>query len=374
MPVKIRLRAILCLGLACLWFVSMPLAAAVVDGLYEARVPVADQSSAQRTAALQQAFDAVLVRVSGTRAAAGALAASLGNPSQYIQQYRYEKAPPDPSASVSPVSTPSLVLWAKFDRTVVNNALHSAHAFQWGVERPRTLVWLTLADTPGGRILTAADNSPLMQALVTAAQQRGVPLLFPQMDGPDKAAVGAPDVTGFNLERVRQASQRYRTDAVLMGSVTPFGAGQFAAHWELLYPDRAESWDTPAGDEVVVAVDGVQTSADRYAARYAIAPDAGDLAGVPLQVDNVMTLDAYAKVSAYLAGLTPVRAVHVQQVAKGSVYFTLDIHGSLDNLESALVLGGSMTAVGEAPAAATRAATEGALPAAPLHYSYASGP
>ena len=373
------LRVSLCLLFAGLWLAaaSSPARGAVVQGLYEARVPVADQSAAQRSAALQQAFAAVLVKVTGTRAAAGALAGTLGSPSQYVQQYRFEKVAPDPSAPpAQPPAAPALVLWARFDATVVDNALHAAHAPQWGDERPRTLVWLALADAPGGRILAATDNSYLMQALATAAQQRGVSFVFPQMDGPDKSTLGVPDLAGFNTDRIRQASQRYKADAVLVGSVTPFGTGQFTAHWQLISTDRIETWDTPAGDEVLVAVDGVQTSADRFAARYAIAPGAGELAGVLLQVDNVTSLDAYAKVLSYLGSLTPVRAVHVERVAQGSVYFSLDIHGSLDNLESALVLGGMMAAPAavSAPPAASGAPVPGALPAAPLRFDYSPGP
>ena len=372
------LRVSLCLLLAGFWLAaaSSPARGAVVQGLYEARVPVADQSAAQRSAALQQAFAAVLVKVTGTRAAE-TLVSVLGSPSQYVQQYRYEKLPPDPSIpAAQPAAAPSLVLWARFDATVVDNALHAAHAPQWGAERPRTLVWLALADAPGGRILAATDNSYLMQALATAAQQRGVSFVFPQMDGPDKSSIGVPDLAGFNTDRIRQASQRYKADAMLVGSVTPFGTGQFTAHWQLISADRIETWDTPAGDEVLVAVDGIQTSADRFAARYAIAPGAGDLAGVPLQVDNVTSLDAYAKVLSYLGTLTPVRAVRVERVAQGSVYFSLDIHGSLDNLESALVLGGMMAAPAAvaAPPAPSSAPVPGALPATPLHFDYTPGP
>lgn len=372
-PVSTLRRSSLCLLLAVLWLAAAPSRAVTMTGLYEARVPVTDQSSSGRSAALQQAFAAVLVKVTGSRAAAGALATVLGNPSQYMQQYRYEKVT-DPT---QPTAPPTQVLWAKFDPTVVGNALRGAHAPQWGVERPRTLVWIALGDVPGGRVLTAADNTYLMQALLTAAQQRGVELVFPQMDGPDKNAIGVPDLTGFNAERIRQASERYKPDAMLVGSVTPLGTGQFAAHWELVSADRIESWDTPAGDEVLVAVDGVQTSADRYAARYAIAPDAGDLNGVPLEIDKVTSLDAYAKVLSYLGSLTSVRAVHVERVAQGSLYLSVDVHGSLDNLESALVLGGSLTTASapvQAPGTATHAPLPGALPAEPLRYAYAPGP
>jgi uncharacterized protein len=344
---------------ACL--LSMPARGVVVSGLYEARVPVADQSGPERSNALQQAFDAVLVRVTGDRAAGGSLAVTLGNPNQYIQQYRYEQAPVDPA---NPSAAPGLVLWAKFDASVVDKGLRAAHARVWGAERPRTLIWLALPD----RILNATDATPLMQALFTAAQQRGIVLLFPQMDSADKAAVSAADITGFNDQRIREASKRYHADAVLAGAVLP-AEGQFAARWQWLAPDKVEDWQTPAGDQVLVSVDGVQVAADRFAARYAVAPDSTDQDGVALQVDGITSLDAYAKVLAYLGGLTTVRAVHVQHVAGGSVYYSLDIHGNLDNLESALLLGGLLSDVGTAAPAATSAQAAAAIPA-PLHYSY----
>lgn len=360
MPVK-RLGPLV---IASLLFASWlaPAHAVIMNGLYEARVPLTDQSSAQRAAALQQAFAVVLVRVTGNRAAAGALTGALGNPSQYVQQYRYEKVDADPVNNVPA----GLMLWAKFDAGVIAKALNAAHAPLWGAERPRTLVWLVSPES-GGRILNAADNSALMQALLTAAQQRGITLAFPQMDSQDRAAIGIPDLTALNAERIRAASARYQPDAVLVGVMSP-AEGQFAARWEWLAPDKVEDWQTPAGDAAVVAVDGIQVAADRFAARYAIAADAPDQTGVPLQVDGIASLDAYAKVSDYLKGLTPVRAVHVERVGQGSVFYSLDIHGRLDNLESALVLGGLLSdAAIAAPAGATGSA--GAVPA-PLHYGY----
>lgn len=374
MPVKNPARLFVC-ALAAAWMVvGAPVHAALVPGLYEARVPVADQSSAARAAALQQAFAAVLVKVTGARSVPPALTTALGDASHYVQQYRYEQAPTDPNAQLSSPQSPALLLWAQFDPRVVNGAITAAHAPLWGAERPRTLVWLALADAPGGRLLPASDGSVLMQALETAAQQRGIVLLFPQLDPVDRAALGVPDVTGFNLDRIRQASSRYHADAVLVGSITPFGTGQYAAHWQLLAGADQQGWDTPPGDEVVTAVDGVEISADRYAARLAVGADAGDLNGIPLAVQGVTSLDIYAKVLAYLNGLTPVRAVRVQRMEQGSAYFSLDAHGSLDNLRSALVLGGLLApadAAGTpAPSAATGAA---AVSTAPLLYRYVPG-
>ena len=369
MPVKTPRHLVLCSLAAILWMAAaVPARAALITGLYEARVPVADQSASARSSTLQQAFAAVLVKVTGARSVPAPLSASLGDAAHYVQQYRYEQVSADPSAP----QTPTLVLWARFDAKVVNDAVAAAHAPLWGAERPRTLVWLALQDTPGGRLLPASDNSFLMQALVTAAQQRGIALVFPQMDTVDHAALGVPDVSGFAADRIRQASVRYHADSLLVGSITPFGAGQYAAHWQLMSATDQQNWETPPGDEVVTAVDGVQVSADRYAARYVIAAGAGELTGVALSVQGVTTLDIYAKVLAYLNGLTPVRTVHVQRLAQGSAYFTLDAHGTLEGLQSALVLGGLLTPVDSiTSASATASGTSGA---APLLYRYVPAP
>jgi hypothetical protein len=350
--------------------------AATVTGLYEARAPVTDQSSAARSAALQQAFTTVLIKVTGLRAVPAPLTALAADALDYAQQYRFEQVPPDPNAPPATApQAPTLVLWARFDPRKLNDAIAAAHAPLWGAERPVTLVWLALGDTPGGRLLPATDTSYLMQALVTAAQQRGVTLVFPQMDAVDKAALGVPDVTGFNLGRIQQVSQRYHTDAVLVGTVTPFGAGQYAAHWQLLDGIDQQNWQTPPGDEVVTAVDGVEVSADRYAARYAIPADASDISGVPLAVQGVVGLDIYAKVLAYLTGLTPVRAVHVERMQQGSAYFSIDARGTLDNLRTALGLGGLLVPVDAAAPPATGAAPAGGSVATqPMLYRYNPGP
>src|SRR5262249_35611715 len=150
---------------------------------------------------------------------------------------------------------------------------------------------------------------------------------------------------GFDADRIRLASQRYHADAELVGVLSPAPGGQFSARWQLLTGAGAESWVTPPGDEILAGVDGVQNAADKFAARLAISPAAVDQDPVAVEVDGVTTLDAYAKVLAYLNGLTPVRAVRVERVGQGSVSYSIDIHGSVEGLQSALVLGGLLTAM-----------------------------
>jgi hypothetical protein len=355
-----RLPAVVCMLLAALSHPG-PAHAALVTGLYEVRVPVVDRTAGARRVAVQQGLAVVLVKVTGERNLGGPLVGVLAHADQYVQEYRYEQAPPDPSQPAASQSQ-NLLLWAKFDADVVNQAAHAAGAPVWGGERPRTLVWLAVQEGNASHILNTGDSSFLVPALEAAADQRGLALVLPQMDGPDRSAIGLPDVTGFLQDRVLQASARYKPDAVLVGTVTPFGTGQYAARWQLLYGSSPQAWETPPAAESDAATDGVQGAADRYAERLAIGAGAGDLEGVSLAVDGVTSLDAYGKLLHYLEALTPVRAVHVERVEQGSVYFGVDVHGTLDILEQTMVLGGML-----APAVGTPLTT----PAQPLRYRYA---
>lgn len=384
------LRPILLILLASGACVPFQAHAGIVSGLYEARVAVADQSPDARRAALQQAFAAVLVRITGERALSGPLMLLSSNASQYLQQYRYEQAAAMPGVPTAPATNsaalqtavvPALQLWARFDSKVVNRAVQDAHAPLWGAERPITMVWLALQDSASGRILTATDTSVVMQGLSAAASARGINLVFPQMDGPDHAAVAIADVSGVVKDHIRQASARYKPDAILVGDLYPSNATQFAARWQLWLGPQEFTWVTGSADETSVAADGVHVAVDRFAERLAIAPDAGDLDGVSLQVDGISTLDAYARVLAYLGGLTPVRAVHVQKVEHDSLYLSIDAHGSLDNLQEAMVLGGALQPTEATPPATTAVATAttptsvaAAIPTTSLHYLYTPQP
>ncbi|MBU6470804.1 MAG: DUF2066 domain-containing protein [Gammaproteobacteria bacterium] len=338
--------------------------AAIVTDLYEASVPVPDQSAGARNVALQQALAAVLVKVTGERSAGGvpALASLLQNPSQFLQQYRYEQAP---GANGTPaltyydltrVGTPAipltgLLLSARFDPEVVDQAVRAAHEPLWGRERPATLVWIAFQDGSNVSIVSASGNSAIVQAMNSAAQQRGVTLMFPAMDAVDQQAIGIPDITEDNTARIQQASQRYKPDATLIGSIYMTTPGQYAARWQLTVGNQTASWTTPPNNLTSVAADGVQTAADNYAKWFALAADAVGQDGVTLSVTGISGVDAYAKVLAYLGKLTPVKSVQVTRVDNHTVYFSLDTRGSLANLQQAVLLGDLLKTA--APAAAS---------------------
>lgn len=363
-PVRHTLARISGLLLGMLLCAGMSAHATVVTGLYEASVPVADQSAAVRRVALQQALAAVLVKVTGERSAGGvpALADLVQDPARFLQQYRYEQAPTaggtaaltyyDLTRTGMPAIPPTgLLLSARFDPEVVDQAVRAAHEPLWGRERPATLVWIALQNGASVSIVSASSNPAIAQAMNSAAEQRGVPLIFPAMDTVDQQAIGIPDIMQDNSARIQQASLRYKPDATLVGTIYMTTPGQYAARWQLTVDTQTAAWTTPPGDLASVAADGVQTAADNYAKWFALAPDAVGLSGVRLSVSGISGVDAYAKVLAYLGQLTPVESVQVTRVENHTVYFSLDTRGDLANLQQAVLLGDLLKTA--APAAAS---------------------
>ena len=350
---------------------SLSAHATVVTGLYEASVPVPDQSAAARRVALQEALAAVLVKVTGERSAGGvaALANLIQDPSQFLQQYRYEQAPTtgstpaltyyDLTRTGTPAIPPTgLLLSAKFDPEVVDQTVRAAHEPLWGQERPTTLVWIAFQDSNNVSIVSASNNPTIAQALNSAAQQRGVPLLFPSMDAVDQQAIGVPDITQDNSVRIQQASQRYKPDATLVGTIYMTTPGQYAARWQLTAGAETQSWTTPPSDLASVATDGVQTMADNYAKWFALAPGVAGASGVTLSVTGIDSVTAYAKVLTYLGQLTPVKSVQVMRVDSHTVLFSVDTRGDIANLQQAVLLGGLLKSA--APAAVSGTTPSGA--------------
>ncbi|MDE2090940.1 MAG: DUF2066 domain-containing protein [Gammaproteobacteria bacterium] len=357
--------------------------AAVMPGLYEASVSVPDQSATARSVGLQQSLAAVLVKVTGDRNAPGlpALAAVLKDPSQFLQQYRYQQVSTDGSASPTPTvmfdltrtGTPAipptgLMLWAKFDPEVLDHAVRAADEPLWGQERPVTLVWLVIEDASSKTIVSATNNPAVVQAMTNVADERGIALIFPRMDAQDQQAIAYPDISNDDVTHIQQASKAYKADATLVGSVYMTTPGQYAARWQLSSSAGSQAWTATPDTLATVTNDGIQTAADHFAQWFAVAAGAAGETGVTVSVSGINSVDVYAKVLAYLSGLTSVKGVQVTQVGKGTVYFSLDTRGSLDNLRQTMLLGGLLKQVTLAAPVATAAAP---ATAAVLQFQYA---
>ncbi len=318
--------------LIMLWL-PLAVAEAAPAKLFESEVVVANQSAGVRAHAMKTALQRVLVRVTGQNSVLSNEPAKelLDDPAQLVQQYRYFTVPKS--------EPPVLKLWVQFDGDAIRQALQEQGVTYWGTERPDTLVWLAVEDRGNRYVVAADDGTDVYRQVERAARQRGVPVLFPLMDLQDQAKVRFSDIWGGFFENVLEASKRYNPQAVLIGRLNRSPSGGWSSRWQLEVAGAPSSWSDSRQQLDALAQQGIDETADILASRFAVSQAGGNLNTVNISVSNVDSLTDYARLGEYLAGLTAVVGVQVEQVTGSSIQYALQLNGSLQDLTHTVTIG-----------------------------------
>jgi hypothetical protein len=290
-----------------------------VEGLYEG-TGAGDATDGGRAAAATEALRQVVVRLTGRRAAATdpGLVALYADAPRLARTFR-------PSAGNQVVA---------FDPEALEARLLQAGQRLWSRERPLTLVLLVNARPGAPRALGAEPE--VRRAVMSAAQLRGLPLLWPTGLPPSIEPLRADDALAGRLEPLRDLARQYGADAVLVGRVAPG-----ATSWVWAGP-AGEGSANGGGDE------GVQALADRFGAQFATA---GVRAGqIDAVVRGVRDLAGYALAGNALAALANVRAVSLEEVSGESLHFRVAFDGDADALRRAARDSGRFAPDDSAPA------------------------
>jgi hypothetical protein len=304
--------------------------AATFPNLYSVTVNQDPAATDQRAAATQAAFTAVLVRVTGNRYAGSDpdLLALVRDASRYTTQYGTDR---QGRAIVG------------FNATRVDQALTGLNVRIWGSERPLTLVWTVVDDGQGGRALLGAGEPPadatpatvdlltmLRTELAAVADERGLPIVLPQLDAEDLAAVSIDDIASGLDDRVLAASARYRADAVLIGRLHPGLVGN-DVEWLLLKDGERRMLEGTG------VRDGLDAVADQYASELSVV---GSATTSRLRVLDVKTADDYGRVMSYLEKVSALQSVDVESLERGTLTVRVAARGDARVLERVLALGG----------------------------------
>jgi len=318
--------------------------AAVVEHMFEVSLPVVNQDKDIRKAAFEQGFIEVLARVSGSSIAAAQLDVSTA--SRYVQQYRYlvldkpvqQKETPD-SLDV-PVA--NFNLWVRFNEGLVKELLRENSLSIWGKERPTVLLWLVVRDGGNRYVLRKIDKSTIKQAVEKEARRRGLPIVWPKFDQIDQQSVLFADIWGNFWDPVITASERYKTDAVMIGRMN-WVNNIWQVDWSLNLNKKTDSWKLKALDIQALMASGIDVATDQIASRFAVLEDMGNEGELIIQINNISHVQGYAKVSHYLSSLAPVKNVFATQVLKDSVRFQIEMIGNQDDLKRIIALGRTLT-------------------------------
>lgn len=260
--------------------------------LYQAQVPLAGSTEADRSAGFALALEAVAVRVSGRRDAASSAAITGADPSRYVQRYS---------------TSADRKLTVGFDPKAVSNLLQQAGLPFWAAERP-----LTVIDAPGADPVEG-DR---------AAQWRGLPV---QWGGELPSRVTG--AAGASLRGVPGAGGYDWTFSHAGQSVQ--GRGSIA--------------------------DGINLAADALAARYA-PPSSRGTSTFALRIAGIEDLRAYAGLLAYFAKLSIVRDASVAALEGGMLRLEVTMRGDQELLGRLAAMDGRLLPVTVDPATAGRGA------------------
>lgn len=317
---------------------SVDILAVEVMNLYDAEVPVRDQSTEIRQEAFPKALERVLIRLSGNRSIAEMPEGRniLAVASRYVLQYQYQSV----ELVKNRTGASSLLLKVEFDGRALIHRMQRGNLPVWGSNRPSTLIWLGIQQGYKRRILAEGDEDEVRTVLDTEAYQRGLPLLFPLMDLDDRAQVEFADIGGGFATRVLDASARYEADIVVTGVlVQQNDKAPWTSHWTV-YRDKVSSRWTSHGSLQDVVTAGIDGIADILASRYAVKGGEQDLRNeIRLEITHILRLQNYAKVLNHLKSLSSVISVQPIFVHGDTVRYKLLIQGDQQNLERAIILG-----------------------------------
>jgi hypothetical protein len=237
----------------CAALAALPSLATPLGDLYRVREPVTSQQPAERTEALQGAFDTLLLRLTGDPEAGRqpALGALRGDPQQLVGRYVYEDQ----------------AIVVDFDPATTERSLRAAGVSLWGADRPSVLGWWLNQSEDGAQLL--GDDQQGAAALRAAAQHRGLPLRLPIADLEEQLSITADALKAERAPAAQAAAERYDADSLLTVVAQPTDAG-WQADWQFWLGDAATRGQAK-GDSQAAVADAVMLAVSRFLApRYLV--------------------------------------------------------------------------------------------------------
>lgn len=294
--------------------------AVVVSDLYEAQVPVTGQTNEERSTALQEALQQVLVKISGTTAVMmnNIIQTQSRMPDHFIRSYRYQ------------TTAQGLVLTVVFAPDLIDGLLHQAQQPIWGKSRPLILLWQAVEINGQRQIL--GQNNVLTAQFEQAMNERGLPVLWPSLDLDDQMALPIGTLWGLFRDNISQASMRYLTDAQMAGKLFQNGE-QWIYQGYLLHLNQRLELNASHEDMQVVLRQISDRIAQQLSEQYAVA-NTNTLNELHLQVTGINSYKQYQHLLIYLNSNTAIKQVQPLSMRPEVITFNLELSADWAKVQS----------------------------------------
>ncbi len=310
--------------------------AAEVESLYTAQVPIKNMSERARESAIHNAFEQVLVKVSGdsTITRMPALKEDLSHADSYVDQFNYFDHRTENSDGML---SSSLNLRVQFDQMSINRLLKKAKQNIWGRQRPLTLVWLAVQTTDGRKILGSSSDNAIAKSITKDAALRGIPIIFPTLDLQDLNNISANEVWKFSKDQIIQASNRYSPDAIFVGQLQVNNKGEWQAKWIEFAKDSEQTWETTGKKLSDVIQPALTQLADQLAKQFLVQGTHGK-DWLTITITGIHSFADFARLKNYLNQLSIVQNLETDNIEPNYVVLQLQVNGGQQQLQRLLNL------------------------------------
>ncbi len=341
---KMKLTAFTWVSLLSLMLCFRPASAVLVEDLYTVTLPIADQTVSLRMESFQEAFQQVIVKVSGSDEAfqRPEFEQAKNAASRYVRQFSYvqEEADSDDLLGFS-----QLTIKIDFETTLIEELLRRYGYPVWGSERPTTLMMIAYDVNERVSLISDETSPQIIDQLDQLANKHAVPVIFPLLDLEDLSLVDQIDVQAKNFNKGNILRGRYDADALLMGQIQGRSGEGWRGEWEVRFGEQIFQWEFKAVSRTEAIEQVVAHLAKVLALEYALESQGGSDQPVLISISSVYGIEGLLKTRIYLESLSAIESAQPVTVSADTVTFRLTMLNEVADLQRLIELGNRLEQV-----------------------------
>lgn len=305
--------------------------------LYQANVTVTDSSETERDKAFPELLQKVLIKISANPKVGELpiIKPALKNAESFVEQFSYTHGN-------------SLQLNAHFNADSVNALLVKAGQPVLNQQRPLVVVWLIIHETDGNNHLVGTLSEDTIgqdwaKTMHESADAIILPIVFPFGDLDDLSAISSDDLWTITPEKLRQASERYNTQDILVIKMSSKQTDPCISQWSFLSDDEdtfqeTSNWKESAPTCQEALQKGlIQTLHRLFSPKTEKKPTENNeppaviepIQTIHLSITHIQSAEDYQQVLNDLQEQPGIVDVEIEKVTPASVSYVLHVKGGL---------------------------------------------
>ena len=311
-----------------------------IEHLYEARVPLVDNSPAGQQAAILQGMQTVLNKISGYSGTADfpELQAVVGDASEMVSEFAIQAMSQPASDGISAQNTDGLYM--RFVQNGIDQIVRQYEIPVWPAVRPEVLV-LLVSDFAGQPELLTKENYPAAYAVLEQiAFDRGINLTLLNQEQVDSYLVSSASVWNLDELAMQATFALLPTDAIAVirievenefGSKSTFSGDISLINSDLDYSQRLEDSSVTG-----LVFEAMNSYIDELSLQTAFVVNEATGGNILLEVKGVPSFTDFARIRDYLVDLEQVESLKLLRLDEEGIVFQLSFQSGLALLQASL--------------------------------------